>query len=139
MFSVPHTINHPIAAPDVATLLTDKALLLGHTMEVDSVRMDEYHRHRPDRFTEYSITGTIVPSGTVEKFNFHLVVEAVYEPKACDPDDVVRLVNQGTRVTDSMGTVLVDSIEQIPAEWRLLSDVDNTIEACVRYIVAYTA
>lgn len=138
MFAVPKYINHPAPAPDVATLLTDKALLLGHTLQVNSVRMDDYNRHRPDRFTEYSITGTISPAGTVEKFTFHLVIEAVYEPQALDPDEVARLVNQGTRVTDSSGYVLVDSIEPISAEWRLLSDIDNTIEACVRYIVANT-
>lgn len=138
MFTVPNTVNHPVPAPDVPTLLTDKALLLGHTLQVDSVRMDDYNRHRPDRSTEYSITGTISPADTVEKFNFHLVIEAVYEPQALDPNQVVRLVNQGTRVTDSTGAVLVDSVGQIPAEWRLLSDIDNTVEACVRYIVANT-
>lgn len=139
MFSVPHTINHPVPAPDVATLLTDKALLLGHTLQVTSVKMADEHRHNTGRFTEYSITGTIVPAGTDETFNFELAIEAVYEPQALDPDDVAHLANQGVRVTDSTGTVLVDSVERIPAEWRLLSDVDNTIEACVRYIVAYTA
>ena len=96
MFAVPNTVNHPVPAPDVATLLTDKALLLGHTLQVDSVRTDDVNRHRPDRFTEYSIVGTISPSGTVQKFTFYLVVEAVYDPQALDPNDVARLVNQGT-------------------------------------------
>lgn len=138
MFAVPNTVNHPVPAPDVATLLTDKALMLGHTLHVDSVRTDDDHRHEAERFTEYNIAGTISPSGTTEKFNFDLVIHAVYEPQALDPNDVTRLVNQGTRVTDSTGTVLVDSIKQLPAEWRLLSGVDVTIEACVRYIVANT-
>ena len=138
MFTVPNTVNHPVPAPDVATLLTDKALLLGHTLQVTSVKMADEHRHNTGRFTEYNVAGTITSASTDETFNFELAIEAVYEPKALDPDNVAHLVNQGTRVTDSTGTVLVDSVDRLPSEWRLLSNVDSTIEACVRYIVAYT-
>ena len=138
MFAAPKYINHPAPAPDVATLLTDKALLLGHTLHVDIVRTEDNHRHVAGRFTEYAITGTVKPSGSTETFNFDLVLHAVYEQHAVDPNDIPRVVNQGTRVTDSTGAVLVDSIEQLPAEWRLLGRTEDTIEACVRYIVANT-
>lgn len=138
MFAAPKQINHPVPAPDVSTLLVDTALMLGHTMRIDAVKINDQHRHDAGRFTEYDIAGTIVPAGENETFNFKLVVKAVYEPKACDPDDVARLVNKGTQVTDAEGTVLTDSIPHIPDQWYLLDNIDGDIEGYVRYIAAST-
>ena len=138
MFAAPKCINHPVPAPDVPTLLVDTALLLGHTMQIDTIKMNDQHRHDAGRFTEYNIAGTIVPASENETFNFRLVVKAVYEPKALDPDDVARLINQGIQVTDSTGTVLVDNIPHIPEQWYLLDNIDGAIEGYVRYIIAST-
>lgn len=118
---------NPIAAPDVAGLMTEAALAQGHEMYINEANIRDIHRHSTERFTEYKLEGTIVPADTDQPFRFEAKIAATYQA-ARDNSAKAVLVNQGIEVFD------IDGIRHMPHA----QGHPSSVEGFVKFIICNT-
>lgn len=120
--------KNPIAAPDVAHLMVDAARKQNHAMYINDAVVRDVHRHHPERFTEYTLKGTVVPADTDQVFRFEAHIVAVYEAQAGSSQEKAVLMNQGIEVFD------IDGISHMPHA----QGCSDTIEGFVKFIIRNT-